>query len=128
MSTYQFAAGYDNAGSLVKVSIQPNSPGVFAGIRRTAGNGLVYEDGFLNSVWNFGFLRASGRQVYSDLLTELGLDSAVSVECTIKMPNNVRVFTNYNAVLIRPDVGRAIDWTLGALINVQFELIRMSAL
>jgi hypothetical protein len=128
--TYQFALGYNNAAGLVTVSLQPSSPGVVEGRREMAGNRLIYVDGYATSQWRYGFLRddSAARYRYSQLLTEFGLTTEASRECTVRMPNNLRVATNYNAIIIRPDIGESLEWQRRVLQNVAFELIGMAAL
>jgi hypothetical protein len=126
---YQFASGYNNAGNLATLDPQPRSTGIRAGRRVVTGDGLSRDDGFMAMTWEYTFLTKTGTYSYSALLNTLGLDSAVSVECTVRVPTNDRTgYANYNAVITRPDVGNDATWTLGKLVTVRFELSRMVAL
>lgn len=115
MSGAMFAAGYDNAAGLATLDIsykgviwQPRITGLQAGRRIQTGDRLVIERGTKSGVLRFGFLRLSQ---YTAFLTQTGLDDAISVECTLALPNNDdRTYTNYNAVLVKPDVPSDGSW------------------
>jgi len=112
---YQFATGYNNAAGLADFNItvhgvtwQPRMVGLAIGRRLQTGDGHIVERGFSNAVLSFGFLNEAE---YTAFLTQTGLDSAVSVECTLRLPNNAdRTFTNYNAILVRPDIPNDGSW------------------
>lgn len=99
--TCEIAEGWDNEGELEPLSIQPRTPGIQPGLRRRAGNLLVYEDGYeTTSLLYEPDLLA---EQYDDILTELGLASATSAKVTLRIPRNQdRELANYNAVIERP--------------------------
>lgn len=124
--TYQKAAGYNNAGGLTDISIQPASPGLTAGRRQVAGNRQEIEDGRYTSELVYGYLTKSQ---YNSLLTEFGLTTNASAEITIRMPRNSdREFANYNAVIVRPDIGKDAEFRLGKYLNVRFRLRGIQAI
>jgi hypothetical protein len=97
---YQIAASWNNAAGLTTLSVQPRDAGIQPGLRRRAGNLLMYEDGMESVNWIFDLLFADQ---YEDLLTELGLASATSAKVTVRTTRNTdRAFANYNAVIERP--------------------------
>lgn len=102
---YQFVAGYNNAGTLATLTIQPKSPGLQPGRMRRAGDGLMYADGRRQTTWNF-----EPSLTESDLntvLTQVGLDAddfdASSIKATIRTTvNSARTFSNFNAIVSLP--------------------------
>ena len=101
--TYKLAQGWNNAGSLSDVTPQPRSLGILAGRRTQAGDRVIYEDGFRSVKWQWGFLTIDQ---WSALLTQAGLgDGTPSAKVTISTPRNYdRAFTNYNAVIVMPNL------------------------
>lgn len=121
--SYEIAAGWDNEAGLVEISKQPRLITMAAGRRQTAGDGLIYEDGFLTASLEYGFLTPAE---YDTLLGEFGLSSAASAKVTIALPQNEdRVFTNYNAIIIRPEAPR---FERGLWLDVSFSLTRIEAI
>lgn len=102
---YQFVAGYNNAGTLATLTIQPKSPGLQPGELRRAGNGLLYARGKRRTTWNF---EPSLTETQLDtILTETGLDGddfdPASVQATIRTTvNSDRTFANFNAIVSLP--------------------------
>lgn len=124
MSTYQFASGYNNTGSLVDVDPQPNSPGMQEGRRQQRGDGSFVQDGYYKTSWNYGYLTHSQ---YSSLLTAFGLTgNTLSAACTVTNPKNVdRTFGSYNAIIVRPNIPDEGKQTMGRWLEVTFQIIRM---
>lgn len=121
--TYQIAAGWNNAGGLTDIAVQPRMAQLAPGRRQTAGDGVVYEDGFESGVLNYGYLIKAD---YSALLTQFGLTSAASAKVTIRLPRNSdRTFQNYNAVIVRPD---NLQFERGKWLDVNFKLQRIEAI
>ncbi len=126
--TYQFAAGYDNAGSLAVLATQPKSKGVLPGRLKQTGDGLTIADGFLKAEWIYTSLLPAD---FNTLITALGLDpddmDAFSVKATIKTLDNSdrTTFSNYNAIVSLPE---RYDFHFVAWRNVIFKISRMVAL
>lgn len=126
---YQFAAGYNNAAGLADLDLankgitwQPRMTGLSVGRRLQTGDGHIVERGMKSCILQFGFLNEAQ---YTAFLTQTGLDSAVSVECTLRMPNNAdRSFTNYNAILVRPDIPNDGAWW-GTEANSRLKLVEV---
>lgn len=105
----QFAAGFDNVAGLADIAVvyrgvtwQPRITGLKIGRRIQTGDGHIVKRGFLSAAMRFGFQYLAQ---YGAFLAQTGLDSAESVECTLSLPNNDdRTYTNYNAILIKPDI------------------------
>jgi len=98
---YQIAQGWNNVDELEALSIQPSDIGTQPGLRRRAGNGLVYEDGRQSVNLRYDELLFADQ--YEDILTELGLASATSAKVTLSIPRNLdRTFANYNAIIEQP--------------------------
>lgn len=101
--TYKIATGWNNAGSLNDVVPQPRSLGIVAGRRTQGGDRVIYEDGFRSVKWQWGFMSTAQ---WSSFLTTAGLgDGTPSAKVTISTPRNYdRAFTNYNAVIVMPNL------------------------
>jgi hypothetical protein len=125
---YQFAAGYNGTASLTDISIQPRSFGIVDGRRTITGEGLVITDGFSNGGLQYGYLT---KAQYGTITAEFGLNSGTtSVKATISLPTNEDrdTFANYNAVIVKPDVGNEASFEFGTLQDVTFQLLRLEAL
>lgn len=101
MSSYQFAAGYNNAAGLTPLATQPKTGVVKRPRERTSGIGLVVADGYLRVDWIFTQITAAQ---FTALLAAMGIDgddfSPVSVLATVKTKKNTDdSFANYNAVV-----------------------------
>lgn len=124
--TYQIADGYNNAGGLADISIQPATNGLRAGRRIVAGNGQVIEDGFYTTELVYGYLTATQ---YTTLLSEFGLSGVVANEVTIRLPqNDGRAFANYNAIIIKPDMPSEARFERSKYLNIRFIVRRIAAI
>lgn len=127
---YQFAAGYNNEGSLQDVVPQPRSIGIEPGSVETGVDGHAYERGYQHTEWLFSCVTA---EQAADLLSDFGLDDARSVECTISSPLNdteeddVREFGNFNAIMHKPIIGKQGTYQYWWK-NLVFPIERMVAL
>lgn len=118
--SYEIAAGWDNEAGLVEIAKQPRLVTMTPGRRQTAGDGLIYEDGFMTAALEYGFLTPAE---YDALLTAFGLSSAASAKVTIALPQNEdRTFAHYNAIIIRPEAPR---FERGLWLDVSFPLTRI---
>lgn len=118
--SYQVASGYNNAGSLTVLSIQPRMIGIAAGRRIQAGDGSVIQDGLGNATLIFD---AMAQDSYDDILSEFFLTTAISAEITINLPvNNTRTFAAHNAIVVKPDLTNNGEFSNGLYKNIQFRL------
>lgn len=120
---HQIAAGWNNAGALADVTIQPRCTTPTYGRVRRAHDGSLKADGYLRQVWAYGFLTTAQ---YTTLLTEFGLASAESAEVTVKTADRERDTTNWNAIISRPE--NDLEQYAGRLLDVRFDLILVEAL
>ncbi len=121
--TYKIATGWNNEAGLADISVQPRMVTLSPGRRQTAGDGLIYEDGFMNASLDYGFLTVDD---YEALLTEFGLTSAASAKVTVSLPQNIdRTFDNYNAIIIRPEAPR---FERGKWLDISFRLTRIEVI
>lgn len=120
---YQVADGYNNAGGLATLSLQPKSEPMQPGIIRTNGEGVVIEDGKPTQTWRFSFITYSD---YETVMTELGLLTARSGKKTIRSrQNSDGEFANYNAILTRRDGSRSM---VGGYSDVYVDITGIAAL
>jgi hypothetical protein len=117
MTTYQAATGHDNAGSLADLSPQPASEGIEYPEWVSAVGGGVTPHGapFIELVWSGGISSTEA----SAILAALGLaGSAASgpqtADVTVRVPDEMRNFANYNGVAVRPTPGDGMKWQPGA--------------
>lgn len=101
MTSYQFAAGNNNAGGLTPLATQPKTGVMKRSRERMSGIGLVVADGKLRVEWIFTEIYATE---FAALLTAMGIDaddfSPISVLATVKTKKNSNDnFANYNAVV-----------------------------
>jgi hypothetical protein len=122
---YQVAIGYNQAGALANISVQPRTRGLTPGDRQMSGDGLIYEDGFPGTVLEYGFLTAAQ---FNTLLGEFGISSAASAKVTIRIPNDARSEANYNAIVIKPEFTREGHFEFAIYRDVKFRVTRLDAL
>jgi hypothetical protein len=104
-TTYMVAAGWDNTDDLQDLDPQPHCPGIKDGIRRFAGDGLVYPDGYGHASLFFGY-NPNDKQDWSSVLSQVGLSASTpSVYLTITLRQNLtNTFVPHNVVITMPDV------------------------
>jgi hypothetical protein len=102
--TYQWADGYDNEAGFADFDPQPATNAILKGRRTIAGDRHIYTDGYQETSLLF---TAIDEDDLADLLSDIGLDDAESVEITISLRTNEdrSVFANYNAIIYAPDFG-----------------------
>jgi hypothetical protein len=102
MGTYQIADGYDNEAGFSNVSPQPAATGLYYPKRVWAADGTPKDKGSPFVIWRFK--KEIPEDVYSSLLTQFGLASAISNEVTIRTVNDAArtTWANYNGIIIRP--------------------------
>lgn len=99
--TYQIASGYDNVAGLTQLDPQPRCPGINSGRTIVSVDGMIYEDGYGNADLIYTVLT---KDEYDSLLTQMGLTSVKSAQVTVSLPQNQdRNFSNYNAIITKPD-------------------------
>jgi hypothetical protein len=103
--TYQWAVGYDNEAGYADFDPQPSTNAIIKGRRTIAGDRHMYTDGYQESALVF---TAIDEDDEADLLSDLGLDAAESVELTITLRTNEdrSVWGDYNVIMYAPDFGR----------------------
>src|SRR5258708_34818258 len=99
---YQFAAGYNNTGSLANIVPQPNTPGYTWPAYIDATDGSGFNDGFGMTDLTFTLLQISE---WIALNTQLGLtDASPSAQGTFRLKDAPsRAFHNYNGIIKRPN-------------------------
>lgn len=124
---YQIAPGYNNQAEFDAVVHQPRSRGVRPGRRQRAGDGLLKQDGFFSSAWEYGFLT---KEMMEALMTQFGLsDTVPSAEVTISHPRNSdRDFIAWNAIIEAPPLPENGTYEEGSWNRVEFKLSWMEAL
>jgi hypothetical protein len=122
MSTYQIVDGFDHAGTLADVTIQPRSAPAQYARMQVGGDGLVYADGYLRTSWIYNSLTETD---FAALLTEFGFnsDSVTANEVTVKTKGSSRSFATYNAIIYRSKP--SFDFYMK---RVEFELVLVEAL
>ncbi len=129
---YQFASGFDSAGSLAELAVQPRSPGIMYPSRINAISSFAYEDGEAYTEW---FFEALTPAEYQALLTTLGLatGTTIAAECTVRTTQNdtglacERDYANYNAIIVMGRHGRDTRYD-GNAYRAEFTLKRLEAL
>lgn len=124
MALYDYAAGWDASVLATWPGVfLPRCPGLKDGVRRTAGDGLIYQDGFMTATLTLTFQKSSD---YSSLLAALGLSSARSAKLTMNLPRNGdRASTKYNLIIVRPDSPDDAAFTLGKWLDITFQVMRI---
>jgi hypothetical protein len=117
MSTYQYAQGFNQSGSLQDAHVQPQSPGILYNTKFGIGGSIYEESPYV--IWEYGFLELTD---LNQILTDLGLSSVPTAEVTIKTTDEYRNFVTKNAVVFKPYTKQTSDYLLpGQLpIEVQF--------
>ena len=106
MGTYKVADGFDVAEiSLNTVAPQPRSEGVRPGRRSYGAGGAVYDESLFIEL---EFSALEDVTEFTTLLTAFGINAALTNEVTVLVPNQIRTFTRYNGIAVRPEVGRDV--------------------
>jgi hypothetical protein len=123
--TYQYADGYDNAGSLADFTPQPKSTGLFRAYRRVPVTRRVKADGDLRCTLTWTVL---DYDEYETILTQCGVTiDNPSNEGTWRLRTGESSWANYNGILVinqPPDIQRAI----GFWQNIVASLYKLEAL
>lgn len=99
--TYQAVTTHNNAGNLADLNPQPASDGIqtpeyaYSGNRHKYGRG----DEFIILKWDNKITVEQGDAI----LTALGIDTAQDSTVTVRVPDDLRNFANYNGTAYRPD-------------------------
>jgi len=117
----QTATGWDNAGALADLSVQPRVYLPEPGRRRRAGDGLTYIDGALVQRMTYGYLTKAN---YTTTLTEMGVASAESAKMTVRTLGRDGTEANWNAIITRPPAPELFQKVLG----IEFEVLLVEAL
>lgn len=102
--SYLVKTGHDQALiDLVAIDPQPASAGVKAGRRTYSADGVVHDEAlYIQLEWSI----VEDATALAALLTQFGLASATTANVTIYCPSQLHVYTRYNGVAQRMEVGR----------------------
>ncbi len=105
MSTYKVKTGHDEALiDLVAIAPQPASPGVKATRRTYSADGAIHDENlYIQLEWSV----VEDSTALATLLTQFGLASATTANVTIYCPNQLHVYTRFNGLAVRPEIGRS---------------------
>lgn len=95
----QTATGWDDAGSLSDVSIQPRVTIPEPGRVRMGGDMLAQRDGAYHQKWMYGYLTKAN---FAAILSELGVSTAESAKMTVRTLGRDGNEANWNAIIVRP--------------------------
>lgn len=126
MSTYRAKPGLNVAlVSLTTLAPQPRSEGVKATRRVYSANGAVQDEGlYVELAWSV-FVDATA---YNAMLTVFGLAAARTAEVTIYARNDLYVWTRYNGLAVRPEIGQDAAWSNSRLRDVRILVKNLVAL
>jgi len=100
MSDYRAKTGYNQTlASLVKVPLQPSSPGVMATRRLVMADASILDQG-LYVDWNYNVIQDAAQLLV--VLTPLGLHAAKSAPVTIYTRDDLYGYQRYHGVAHRP--------------------------
>jgi hypothetical protein len=116
VAVYKVKAGQNQAlVDLVTVSPQPRSKGLRYAIRDYAADGTVYEQApYTEWEWN----AVPTGTAYIALLTQFGLNAALTAVVTIYTRGVDFSWVRYNAIAVRPALGEEAEWDRYMLRNV----------
>jgi hypothetical protein len=101
--TFRVITGWDNAGSVADMTVQPNMPVPQPARAQRGGDGLVVEDGGYTTSLQFGI---ETKAKYTATLAQLGLTSVRSAKVSLQIPTYDRASTEiWNAIVERPADG-----------------------
>lgn len=103
--SYKIATGHGVAlVSLTTIAPQPASPGVKAGRRTYSADGAIHDENlYITLEWSV----VEDSTDLATLLTQFGLASATTANVTIYCPSQLHVYTRYNGVAQRSEIGRS---------------------
>lgn len=108
MSVYRVKTGLNQAlVDLVAIDPQPRSPGIQTVQRNYAISGLVYEQASFVAL-EFDFLESPTE--YQAVLTQFGLDAALTAEVTVYVRDFDFSWVRKNGLAVRPEVGKDVQW------------------
>jgi hypothetical protein len=104
MSDYRIATGAGVAlVSLATMTPQPKSAGVqYARTTASADSALHREGPHIRLIWDV----IEDATDLATLLTQFGLGSATTATVTVYCPSDLQVYTRYNGVAVRGEIGR----------------------
>lgn len=106
MATYKVADGHDVAANLLTAtSPQPKSEGIKTTRRSYGGDNSVYDEG---KYIELEFTVIGTATQYQTLLTAFGVNSALTNEVTVLIPNETFTFVRMNGTAVRPEPGREV--------------------
>ncbi|RMG78735.1 MAG: hypothetical protein D6712_20915 [Chloroflexi bacterium] len=102
MIVYQVALGHNNVANLQDIVRQPRLLRLEYATVRTTGAGKRIADGALSGILEFNYLSTED---LSNILSQFGFifGSSMSSEVTVRIPNQLRIANNYNAIAWYPD-------------------------
>jgi len=108
MSSYKVADGHDVAlESLNDADPQPRSDGIKATRRTYAADGSVFDEGCYVEL-EFGMVPSVSD--YQTLLTQFGVQSALTNEVTVYVRDETFAWVRMNGTAVRPEPGRDVRW------------------
>lgn len=105
--TYQVADGHDNEAGFVDVDPQPMSPGITPTRRFFAADGSVVDEAKYVEL-RFNVVRDV--TTYQSILTQFGVQSALTNDVTVKVRDETFAFVNKNGTAIRPQIDTDVRW------------------
>ncbi|MDL1924322.1 hypothetical protein FBQ95_17095 [Chloroflexi bacterium CFX3] len=99
--TYKIAAGFNNVGSLTDLSPQPACEGIRYAEMDYLPDGTVQPNGY--GLAELKYEEGIPEEIYTSLLTQMGLTSVFSAPVTIALPVDARTFANHNAIIVKPN-------------------------
>lgn len=109
MSDYRVGkAGHDIVlGSLTVLDPQPSTEGVQPTRRTFAASGSVLDEGLFVE---FEYSALEDVNAYTGMLTDFGLDDALTNEVTVYVRTEYYEYKRYNGTAVRPEMGRDVRW------------------
>ncbi len=107
MTTYQVADGFDNEGGFADIDPQPMCPGITPTRRTFAADGTVIDEApYVEFIFNV----VKDVTTYQSILTQFGINAALTNDVTIKTRDETFADINKNGTAIRPQIGTDVRW------------------
>lgn len=106
--TYQVADGHDNEAGFSAISPQPMCPGITPTRRTFGGDGSVTDQA---TYVEFVFNVVKDVTTYQSILTQFGVNSALTNDVTITARDETFTAINLNGTAIRPQIGTDVRWS-----------------
>lgn len=127
MDKYQWVEGFNNANTLMTLTIQPTAPcpGIIYGVETFAGPGYKYLD---NPGGALNYKPGISPVDFNTIVDDLGFDEdngIFSLEGTLRYRKNANAFANYNVILHYPTNGKELQRGLGQWKGCSFTFVVM---